>query len=292
MKPIILVHGGAGGVAADDLPDRAIEGCRRAAEAGYRVLQQGGPALDAVQAAAVVLEDDPVFNAGTGSCLTSDGTVETDASIMDGDGLRFGAVGALVGMKNPVLLARAVMDRTQHAFLVGEGAQRLAAELGFARIDAGALITERARARFEAERARRLAPKHGTIGVVARDAKGHVAAATSTGGTSFKRPGRIGDSPLPGAGTYADDRGGAASATGHGESILRVCLTQVAVMQMRHGQSAQAAAETALAELARIGGEGGLICVDGRGGHGLAFNTERMARAWIAADGAGAAFAR
>ena len=282
MQPVVVVHGGAGKAAADDSPERAIRGCEAAAQAAYRMLAQGASALDAVEEAARLLEDDPVFNAGTGACLTADGEVELDAALMDGEGLRFGAVGAVRGVKNPIQLARLVMERTPHALLVADGALALAEQHGVARVDPQTLITPRARARYEAEKARRLAPKNGTIGAVAIDAQGRLAAATSTGGTSFKLKGRLGDTPLPGAGTYAAAQAGAASATGHGESILRVCLTHQACTAMRGGLSAQAAVEQAIEALGRIGGDGGLIAVDARGGFGVAFNTERMARAWVA----------
>ena len=294
MQPLVVVHGGAGKAAPDDSPEVAIRGCEAAARAAYRMLAEGASALDAVEAAARLLEDDPVFNAGTGACLTADGEVELDAALMDGEGRRFGAVGAVRGVKNPIQLARLVMERTPHALLVGDGARALADEHGVPRIDPASLITPRARARWEAEKARRLEPKKsGTIGAVALDARGKVAAATSTGGMSFKRKGRVGDTPLPGAGTYADGRGGAASATGHGELILRVCMTHQACQAMRSGRSAQEAAERAIEALGEVGGDGGVITVDVRGGFGVAFNTERMARAWIAGpDASFAGFGR
>lgn len=292
MNPIIVVHGGAGGVAPDDDAADAIRGCQRAAEAGYAVLRQGGSALDAVEAAARVLEDDPRFNSGTGSCLNEDGEVEMDASLMDGTDLRFGAVTCVRTVQNPISLARAVMEKTPHALIAGEGAEALARQLGIPAIDPARLITPRARARWE-ERREKPSKSGGTIGAVALDAMGRLAAATSTGGMNGKRRGRVGDSPLPGAGTYADGEGGAASATGHGEAILRVCLTHAVCGLMRAGESAQAAAERGIAGLARVSGDAGLIAVDRRGGFGIAFNTERMARAWIAGpDRAGGAFNR
>lgn len=292
MTPIILVHGGAGGVAADDDAAEAIAGCRRAAEAAYAVLAQGGAALDAVETAARALEDDPQFNAGRGSCLNEDGEVEMDASLMDGTDLRFGAVACVRTVQNPVSLARAVMERTPHALLAAEGAEALARELGMARIDPAWLVTARARARW-AQRREPRSTSGGTIGAVALDRRGCVAAATSTGGMTGKRRGRIGDSPLPGAGTYADAEAGAASATGHGEAILRVCLTHAVCGWMRAGECAQAAAERGVRSLGRVKGEAGVIAVDRHGGFGVALNTERMARAWIAGpEHAGGAFNR
>jgi L-asparaginase / beta-aspartyl-peptidase len=287
----IVVHGGAGPRGPEDRAEVCIEGCRRAARAGYEVLRSGGTALDAVEVAAAILEDDPTFNAGTGSVLTSEGRVEMDASMMSGTDLECGAVALIQNFQNPVRLARAVMEKTRHVFLAGEGAERFARENGFAPVDPSTLITPRARARWEREQ-RALEPaRPGTIGAVALDAQGRVAAATSTGGTSSKRPGRIGDTPVIGAGTYADDQTGAASSTGHGESILKVALAKTGCDLIASGLAAPAAAERAVATLARVRGQAGLILVSRLGDIGIAFNTERMSRAWVDADGReGAAF--
>jgi beta-aspartyl-peptidase (threonine type) len=275
VKPAILVHGGAGPAAPDDEAVACEAGCQKAARAGYEVLRSGGSSLDAVVAAAVVLEDDPLFNAGTGGALTADGVVELDASVMVGESRAAGAVACVRDIKNPIRLARAVMEKTRHVLLAGEGASRLADEVGIPRVDPGSLVTDRARRRL-----------HGTIGAVAIDERGHVAAATSTGGTSHKRAGRIGDSPLIGAGTYADDRAGAVSMTGTGEVIIRVVAAKFACDALRQGASARQAADRTVEELARVGGDGGLILIDGQGHLSFAFNTARMSRAWI--DGAGA----
>jgi beta-aspartyl-peptidase (threonine type) len=216
----ILVHGGAG-----DVPDERIAlhiaGCEKAAAAGAEVLANGGSAMDAASAAVIALEDDPLFNAGTGACLTSEGTIELDAAIMNGADLRAGAVAALPPFKNPIAIARRVMDKTRHVLLAAEGAALFAESEGFARASLESMITEHARKRLEQVR--------GTVGAVARDANGHVAAATSTGGMVNKLPGRVGDSPLIGAGTYADDTLGACSTTGHGEAMIRVCVAKTAV---------------------------------------------------------------
>jgi beta-aspartyl-peptidase (threonine type) len=295
MPIAIAVHGGAGARADDDTQELAETGCLAAARAGHAVLAQGGSALDAVIAAVAALEDDPVFNAGHGAALNYDGEIELDASVMEGAELRGGAVACVRDLKSPVRLARAVMERSPHLLLVGEGAQEFARAQGFATLPPGALVTPRARGRWEKARAEGAKPSRdgGTVGAVALDAQGHVAAATSTGGTPLKLRGRVGDSPILGAGTYADDEGGAASATGHGESILRVTLTRACVDRMRQGAPAPVAAEAGLVALTRVKGEGGLILVDRKGGLGLAFNTERMARGWVDAQGrAGAAFAR
>lgn len=286
MTPTIVVHGGAGGVADERIP-AVRAGCEAAVRAGLRVLAEGGGALDAVQAAARVLEDDPEFNAGVGAALTREGTVELDAAIMDGATLRLGGVGAVENLRRPVDLARAVLEDGEHVLLVGDAAWAFARERGFAPVEAAEMITERARKHLADERARRLAGQPaqplggGTVGACAIDARGHVAAATSTGGITYKRRGRVGDTPLAGCGTYADDRGGAASATGIGETIVRVTMTRFCVDRLRAGESAAAAAWAAVDELGeRVGGSGGIICVDAAGRVGLAHNTPRMSWAW------------
>jgi beta-aspartyl-peptidase (threonine type) len=288
--PAVVVHGGAG-TAPDADPQPYFQGTRRAAEAGLRVLLQGGSALDAAQAAAVVLEDDPAFNAGTGAALTSDGEVELDASCMDGTTLRAGAVACVKTLKNPILVARLVCDDTPHVLLCGTGAEAFARECGLAAVPNASLITPRQRARWEELHA--LAQKEGadsvrrnigTIGAVAVDAHGHVAACTSTGGTMYKRPGRVGDTPIIGAGTYADDQEAAASSTGLGEAILKVTLARAACVLVREGASPRAAAVEAVGLLRdRAHGEGGLIVAGPDGRLGWAYNTARMSRAVIRA---------
>jgi beta-aspartyl-peptidase (threonine type) len=281
MTPALVVHGGAGRV-DDQRHERCAEGCRVAARAGLEVLARGGSAMDAVQAAVRVLEDDPEFNAGTGASLTREGTVELDASIMDGATLRVGAVAAVPGLVRPVDLARAVLEDGEHVMLAGEAAWHFARERGFRRDVAGQMVVPRQRENLEKERARRATsapppPGGGTVGACAIDRDGHVAAATSTGGITFKRLGRVGDTPLPGCGTYADDLAGAASATGHGESIIRVTLTRFVVDRLRAGDDAQAAARAGIDELARrVNGTGGVIVVDRAGRLGLWHNTANM----------------
>lgn len=283
----ILVHGGAGDLHDDDDPALAMEGCRAAARAGQAVLAAGGSALDAVVAAVVALEDNPAFNAGTGAALNLRGEVETDASLMSGDGAA-GAVGCLKDVRNPIRVARLVMERTPHVLLVGHGAQEFAVAQGVALLAPGALVTPRARAKWEQKR-----QGHGTVGAVARDAQGHVAAATSTGGTAMKLPGRLGDTPLIGCGTYADDALGACSCTGLGEAIIKATLARHACDLLGGGEAPGLAAERAVVELARFGGDGGLILVDPRGRVGFAFNSARMARAWVGDDGVeGSGFGR
>jgi beta-aspartyl-peptidase (threonine type) len=250
----IVVHGGAG-LVAPERHARLREGVRAAAIAGDAVLAGGGSALDAVVAAVRVLEDDPEFNAGRGSALTRAGTVETDASVMDGATQRVGAVGAVPDLGCAVALARAVLDRGEHVLLAGPAAWDLAREVGISPAPAGSLVTERARTRL-AEL------QKGTVGAVARDRDGRFAAATSTGGISGKRCGRIGDSPIPGAGTWADEQC-AISATGDGEAILRVALARSIAMRCAAGTSLDTAVRESLHELQRItGGSAGVIVVD------------------------------
>lgn len=285
MAYSIIVHGGAGARGTDERMALCKEGCLRAARIGYEILSEGGSALDAVEAACAALEDDPLFNAGTGSCLTADGGVEMDASIMEGSELHAGGVAVVRSVKNPIRLARLVMERSKHALLVGEGAERFAREQGIAAYPEALLVTERALERWKKERAGLLAQKQGTVGAVAIDSQGRVAAATSTGGMSGKLPGRVGDSPIPGAGLYADDRAGAVSATGEGEAIIRVVLSKFVCDRMAAGATAQEAATAALGQLERVGGEAGVIVVDRNGGLGFATNAAAMNRASI--DSAG-----
>ena len=292
MPIAIIVHGGAGQARPEISGESARAGCLAAARIGYAVLRSGGSALDAVETAVAALEDDPQFNAGMGSCLNAEGEVEMDASLMSGADLRVGAVALVRDVRNPVRLARAVMERTPHVFLAGAGARRLAQEAGLPLVDPRSLVTESARARWVQAVRQKPRPEGGTVGAVAIDGAGHVAGATSTGGMLMKRAGRIGDSPLPGCGTYADDTSGAASATGHGEAIIRVLLTRAVCERLRAGDAPESAAGAGLADLARVGGEGGIVLVDKHGRLGAAFNTARMSRAWIDASGReGAAFA-
>lgn len=266
-RPAIIVHGGAGPIKDDSLPAR-LEGCKHAALAGWKMLEQRGSALDAAEAAVVVLEDDPLFNAGTGSTLNSVGQVETDAAIMDGRTLRAGAVAAVSGIRNPIKLARRILEDGRHVLLACEGALSFAREIGFSQIDPKELITEIERQRWES--------KHGTVGCVAFDCQGNLAVATSTGGIFNKLPGRVGDSPLIGCGTYADEHG-AASCTGHGEAIMRILLARTAVDLLDRGDDPKAAAQKAVDMLAaKTGGTGGLILIDRKGRISYARNTTHM----------------
>ena len=266
--PALIVHGGAGA----DPGGRAElrDGMRDAVGAGWRALAEGGTSLDAVEAAVRSLEDHPRFNAGRGSVLTSAGTVETDASIMEGDGLRNGAVGALSGVRNPVTLARRILDDGRHSFLVGDGALARARALGVPLCDPADLVTEHQRRRLAALQA-------GTVGAVALDRFGTMAAATSTGGTPGKLPGRVGDSALIGCGTYAESTLGGVSCTGDGEAIIRVTLARRALDILKTVGEPGHACEVAVSVLVEEGhGQGGLILVDWRGRVGWARSTTLM----------------
>ncbi len=280
----IIVHGGAGDFGELDDAVPCIEGCLKAARLGHAVLAKGGSALDAVIAAVVALEDDPTFNAGLGSALNLKGEVENDASVMRGEDGGAGAVACLQDVKNPVRLARRVMEQTPHVLLVAQGARDFAVEQGVPLLAPLALVTEKAKQKWKKLLEQRTAKGHGTVGAVARDDQGHVAAATSTGGTMLKRPGRVGDTPLIGCGTYAADALGACSCTGLGEAIIKATLARHAVDLLGSSEPSAVAAQ-AVEQLKRYGGDGGLILVDARGRVGFAFNSARMARAWVDGDG-------
>ena len=283
--PSIVVHGGAGREKDPQDRDGRRAGLRRAADAGWGVLAGGGSALDAAVAATVVLEDDPLFKAGRGSVLTDAGTVEMDASLMDGATLAAGAVAAVSRLANPIRGARAVLDGGREVLLVGERACDAAALAGAVLVDPHTLVTEQARLRW---RERRASPGD-TVGAVTRDAGGHVAAATSTGGTHDKRAGRVGDSAIIGAGTYADDRLGAVSCTGPGEMIVRLALARVALAHFATARDPHRACRLALDDLhTRLAATAGLIMLDPRGAVGFHCTTETMLVAWRTDDGAGA----
>ena len=281
MSPSLILHGGAG---AQDptLRETRMQGLRRAYDAAWKILQQGGSALDAVVRAVVELENEPFFNAGVGSCLTEDGEIEMDASVMEGTTFRVGAVGAVRTVRNPILLAKALMETERHVFLVGDGAERFARTQGFPVATREELMTER---QFHRWRAAQTKGEPGTVGAVAFDKAGHLAAATSTGGIFNKQVGRIGDSPIIGAGTYADDTLGASSATGQGEAIIRTTLTHTAVEFLRGGKDPMQAARAAIEFLKkRAGGEGGLVLLDSFGRVGYAYNTAAMSLAFVSGD--------
>jgi L-asparaginase / beta-aspartyl-peptidase len=305
MKPSLIVHGGAW-----DIPDEAVDacktGCQKALAAGWSVLAGGGSALDAVEATIVVLEDEPVFDAGYGSHLNLDGRVECDAIVMDGKTLRAGAAAALQRIKNPVRLARKILERSPHMMLVGEGAERFAKEQGMKLCAPEDLISEAEREAFlQCSKDSHAAEHHrgheqGTVGAVAMDKDGHLFAATSTGGTCCKHPGRVGDSPLIGCGCYADFEAGGVSCTGYGEAIMKVVLAKATVdflcrplvcvdrtaTESCEESAADLAARSAIHLLAkRTRATGGLILLDRFGNPAYAFNTPRMAYGFVAPDG-------
>uniref|UniRef100_UPI00286A24D2 isoaspartyl peptidase/L-asparaginase family protein n=1 Tax=Sphingomonas sp. TaxID=28214 RepID=UPI00286A24D2 len=270
MDWTLVIHGGCGAMRPDRLPpeqeERARAGLNAALDAGQAILLRGGEALDAVEAAARILEEEPAFNAGRGSVLSADGRVELDAAIMDGRDRRAGAVAGLTTTRAPISAARAVMEHSPHVLLTYDGADRFARERGLEQVANDWFITPQRRAQLErilaAGGAFDSAIKYGTIGAVACDIHGHVAAATSTGGLTAKRWGRIGDSPLIGAGTYADDRAAALSATGLGEAFIRaVAAHELAARVRLTGAGLQEALDAVLADIAALGGSGGLIAV-------------------------------
>ncbi len=286
----IAIHGGAGSIERGRLaPERELEyrkSLETALEAGYAVLERGGSSLDAVTEAVRLLEDDPLFNAGRGAVLTSNGGVEHDASIMDGRNLRAGAVSGTRHVRNPILLARRIMEQSPHVMLAGHGAEEFALEQGLQFVPNDWFITPQRRAELERARAGRPGTGNelvglGTVGAVALDAAGNLAAATSTGGMTNKRWGRVGDSPIIGAGTYASNASCAVSATGHGEYLIRhVVAHDVCKLVAYRGWSlARAAREVVHETLRPAGGEGGVIAVDPRGNVVMEFNSEGMFRA-------------
>jgi len=282
----LVIHGGAGAMRPKhgdpDHHEKAREGLRAALDAGAAILSGGGSALDAVEASVRALEDDPCFNAGRGSVLTSEGVVELDAAIMDGRDRRAGAVAGLTTTRAPISLARRLMEQGPHVFLSGTGADQFARESGLEQVDNGWFVTGERRRQldellagggFDAD------VKYGTVGAVACDSSGHIAAATSTGGLTAKRWGRIGDSPLIGAGTYADDGSAAVSATGSGEYFIRaVAAHQLADRVRLAGESLQAALDGVLADIRELGGTGGLIAVGPAGEVAWGFTTPAMYR--------------
>jgi len=296
-SPVLVIHGGAGVVRKDMTPEKekAVRAAlEKALAAGHAVLKAGGSSLDAVVKAIVVLEDDPNFNAGKGAVFNHDGKNELDASIMDGATLRAGAVANLHRIKNPIELARAVMEKSDHVMLLGDGAEQFAQSIGMPLVDPAYFHTEE---RWEALRRaldeaktktaeRGKTPHHGTVGAVALDACGKLAAGTSTGGMTDKRFGRVGDSPIIGAGTYADARC-AVSATGWGEFYIRATAARdiCARVEFRGDSLKQAADEVVLGVIPKLGGDGGVIALDKNGNIATPFNTDGMFRGWIDKNG-------
>lgn len=294
---LLLIHGGAGEL--DEVHDQsAIEQCllslRTILQCGQKILRQGGRALDAVETCAALLEDDPLFNAGRGSVLNERGEVRMDAAIMDGRTCAAGAAADIYGIAHPVKLARLILEHSPHVMLAGAGALLFARRHKLGLVPGDYHVTGQRRAEYRALRARRPRSKqvpadkrHGTIGAVARDRYGNLAAATSTGGMACKQAGRIGDSPIVGAGVYADNQTCAVSATGHGEMFMRTVLAKhVADLIALRKLDAATAARLALNHLHRkVKGRGGLIIIDHKGRYGVRYNTRTMAHGWIDHNG-------
>ena len=291
MQPpaVLAIHGGAGPAPSDEAHGGAARwpgqaaGLGAALRAGLRVLADGGPALEAVIAAVMVLEDDEHWNAGRGSALTAAGMVEMDAAVADGRNGRIGGVACVTGVRHAVLAARAVMDDGRHVLLSGPGAEALAREAGLAFEEPEWFVIERRRQALADWLA---AAGGGTVGAVARDRDGHLAAATSTGGRNGQLPGRIGDSPIPGAGTWADDAGCAVSATGIGEAFLRAAFAHEVDARLRlEGVDLDTACQEALAAVTAAGGNGGCIAVTADGPPVMPFTTDLMHRGWAEVGG-------
>ena len=296
--PVFVMHGGAGVIKKDLTPEKeklVRADLEQALNTGYAVLKSGGSSLDAVSKAIVVLEDSPRFNAGKGAVFTHDGNNELDAAIMDGATLRAGAVAGVHRVRNPILLARAVMEKSQHVMLVGDGAEQFAQQIGIALVDPSYFRTDerwqqlqealKAESNKQASALGR-AIHYGTVGAVALDAQGHLAAATSTGGMTNKRWGRVGDSPIIGAGTYANAHC-AVSATGWGEYYIRATAAHDICARVEYAKAKVAdAANTVVMDIVpKLGGDGGVIALDADGNFAMPFNTDGMYRGWVDRDG-------
>jgi beta-aspartyl-peptidase (threonine type) len=287
MEPSIIVHGGAWDI-PEDQHKAHREGTLRAVEAGWAVLAMGGTALDAVETAIVVMEDDETFDAGKGSFLNMDGQVELDAGFMDGASLKVGAVAGVEFVQNPIRLARAVMEKSEHVLLVAQGAQRFAHKVGIPTCDLTDLAVPREFERWQKllydrtySARKSFAHASDTVGCVALDQEGHLAAGTSTGGTPNKMPGRVGDVPMVGCGFYADDEFGGASSTGWGESIAKVLLARLTLHRLSELGNPHAAAQAAIQVLAgKVNGLGGVILLSPEGRPGWHHNTPHMAYAY------------
>lgn len=287
---VVVVHGGAWDI-PQHLWKASMEGVKAAARCGYQVVGGGGSAVEAVEAAVMMLEDNPAFDAGTGSVLTLEEEVEMDALVMSGAGLQAGAVAAIKNVKNPVKVARLVMEKTPHVMLAGEGANHFAASHGITQVPPDTLVTPYAKQELEimkkystsVDTLFNVSPQklpqsgHDTVGCAVLDTFCHTACATSTGGITAKMPGRVGDTPVPGAGGYADDQVGAVSTTGHGESLLKVCLARHIVTTMATGMPVSDSIQRSLEYMGqRVSGCGGAVAVSRCGEVGFAFTTPRM----------------
>ena len=289
----LVIHGGAGVILRENLTPEGeaayTAALETALEAGAAVLREGGSAVDAVQAAVIPMEDNPLFNAGLGAVFTAAGEHELDASIMAGDKRDAGAVAGVKRVKNPILAARAVMDESEHVMFAGAGADAFAEAAGLEMVENSYFDTERRRQSLERvlqERTRTDADRHGTVGAVAIDQAGNIAAATTTGGMTAKAAGRIGDSPMIGAATYAQNGVCAVSATGHGEYFIRVAVAKTICARVElAGEDIQTASEEALSQVADLGGDGGVVVIDGQGQYAYVFNSKGMYRGMIDPNG-------
>jgi beta-aspartyl-peptidase (threonine type) len=300
-KITLVIHGGAGTILREEMTPEKEKDYRAALElalkTGYDVLKKGGSALDAVEASVRILEDSPLFNAGKGSVFNADGKIEMDAAIMDGRTLKAGAVAAVTNIKNPITAARAVMEKSGHVLLIGPGAEQFAAAQGLDIVDPSyfhtdfryqQLLKEKAKEKQQPpQTAPQTQEKHlGTVGALALDAAGNLAAATSTGGRTNKRFGRVGDTPIIGAGTYANNSTCAVSGTGYGEYFLRtVASFKISALMQYKNLTAKEAAQSVMNEIKALGGDGGVIVLDHQGNHAFVFNTAGMYRGAITADG-------
>ncbi len=291
----IVIHGGAGTVVpgrfTPEVEKAYREGLEKALAAGYAILEKGGPALDAVEAAVRSMEENPLFNAGVGATLTRAGTHELDAAIMDGATLKAGSVAGIQHVKSPIGLARLIMEKTPHVMMIGEGAEAFARSQGLELVPNTFFRTPKAVADLEKLREREKAKPttKDTVGAVALDRNGHLASATSTGGMLDKLPGRVGDAPLIGVGTYADDRTCGVSCTGWGEFFIRTVVAYDISAQMAYlGIDVDKAAHASLDKATKLGGPGGLVAMDAKGHVTMPFTTPGMFRAFRLSDGTGA----
>jgi len=301
IDPVLVVHGGAWAI-PDDMVDAHLNGVRTAVAAGWRVLERGGSALDAVEEAVVIMEDDEIFDAGRGSFLNRDGKVQLDALLMDGATLRAGGVGCVEHLRNPVRAARKILSDSPHVYFVAEGAERFAEQHGISLCRNEDLIIPREIERLREFQAQApdakpdlFAPdiSHDTVGAVALDRNGNLAAATSTGGTLNKAPGRLGDSSLIGCGCYADNQSAAASTTGWGEPIMKLVLAKWSADRVATGSIPEWVAREAISHLEdRLQGHGGIILLDAQGKIGISHNTPRMAWAVRTSSQAGSGIQR
>lgn len=292
----IVIHGGAGNILPEhftkELEQQYHQALNQALNAGYTILEKGGSAVDAVTAAIKILEDNPLFNAGKGSVYNQNGQIEMDASIMEGKEMKAGAVAGVRKIKNPIEAAKLVMEQTPHVLLIGQGAEKLWVSEGLELVDTSYFYDEKRFKQWKQQQQNKSQQKHGTVGAVALDKKGNLAAGTSTGGMMDKMPGRVGDSPIIGAGTYACDKTCAISCTGHGEFFIRFVVAHTIHSKMLYQNKTlqQATHEVLFDELLSVGGKGGVIGIDKNANIVMDFNTTGMYRGFKLSDGSSGTF--